>query len=227
MSVGGTLELGGGLRVRHVAGGEIAALWPQARGLLPDGFEREPDRLCVLELEASLAAGADVPDAPGELADAVTALRLATAGPVAAGPALFERLDWRAYGIRAVLPIAATQPPGDAVRLDAVTADRARRLRDRLTLADDDRELGEALDRWELALFQPDPFASEQLRAALATALGGADGVFAGALRAAAAPGATPRGRAGILARLRLLAAAIGRAPCRERVQISVGAVCL
>ena len=54
----------------------------------------------------------------GELADAVTALRLATAAPVAAGPVLFERLDWRPFGIRAVLPIAATQPPGEPTRLD-------------------------------------------------------------------------------------------------------------
>ncbi len=34
--------------------GELASHWPQARGLLPDGFEREPDRLCVLELEQAL-----------------------------------------------------------------------------------------------------------------------------------------------------------------------------
>ena len=51
----------------------------------------------------------EVPDAPGELADAVTAIRLATAAPVAAGPVLFERLDWRPFGIRPVLPIAATR----------------------------------------------------------------------------------------------------------------------
>ena len=116
VSVGTVVDLGGGLRVRHVASGELAAHWPQAGGLLPEGFEREPDRLCVLELEAELgdvsASGSGgVPDAPGELADAITALRLATAGAIAAGPVLFERLDWRPYGIRPVLPIAATAPP--------------------------------------------------------------------------------------------------------------------
>src|SRR2546427_3168711 len=43
---------------------------------------------------SALAPGSsEAPDAPGELADAVTALRLATAGPIAAGPVLFERLD--------------------------------------------------------------------------------------------------------------------------------------
>jgi hypothetical protein len=208
LSTGGPLDLGAGLRVRHVASGELAAHWPQARGLLPEGFEREPDRLCVLELEQALPAGeAGPPDAPGELADAVTALRLASAGPIAAGPVLFERLDWRPYGIRPVLPIAATAPPGEPVRIDPLTAERARRLRERLTLADDDRELGEALDRWELALFQSDPFASEQLRGSLGAALGAGEGLFAASLRAAALLGETPRERAELLERLRLLAA--------------------
>jgi hypothetical protein len=206
LSTGGAIELGDGLRIRHVATGEIAAHWPQARGLLPEGFEREPDRLCVLELEQALA-GADgsPPDSPGELADSVTALRLASAGPIAAGPVLFERLDWRPYGIRPVLPIAATAPPGEPVRIDPVTGERARRLRERLTVADEDRELGEALDRWELSLFQADPFASEQLRGALSAVLGAGDGLFAASLRAAALLGQTPRERADLLDRLRLL----------------------
>jgi hypothetical protein len=206
ISAGGVLDLGGGLRLRHVASGEIAAHWPQARGLLPEGFEREPDRHCLLELEHSLPAGATLPDAPGELSDAVTALRLASAGPVAAGPVLFERLDWRPYGIRPVLPIAATAPPGEPVRLDPVTAERARRLRERLTLADEDRELGEALDRWELSLFQADPFASDQLRSSLSAVLGAGDGLFAASLRAAALLGDTPRERGVLLERFRLLA---------------------
>jgi hypothetical protein len=206
LSTGAVIELGDGLRLRHVATGEIAAHWPQARGLLPEGFEREPDRLCVLELEQALPAGdGSPPDAPGELADAVTALRLASAGPIAAGPVLFERLDWRPYGIRPVLPIAATAPLGEPVRIDRVTGERARRLRERLTVADDDRELGEALDRWELALFQSDPFASEQLRGALTAVLGDGDGLFAASLRAAALLGETPRERAELLDRLRLL----------------------
>jgi hypothetical protein len=207
VSIGGVLDLGGGIRLRHIAAGEIAAHWPQARGLLPEGFEREPDRLCVLELEQPLAADAEVPDSPGELADCVTALRLASAGPIAAGPVLFERVDWRPFGIRPVLPIAATEPPGEPVRVDPVTGERARRLRERLTLADDDRELGEALDRWELSLFQDDPFASEQLRGSLTAVLGAGEGSFAASLRAAALLGETPRERAGLLDRLRLLAA--------------------
>jgi hypothetical protein len=206
LSIGAPVELGGGLRIRHVASGEIAAHWPQARGLLPEGFEREPDRRCVLELEQALPAGeGSPPDAPGELADAVTALRLASAGAIAVGPVLFERLDWRPYGVRPVLPIAAAVPPGEAVRIDRVAAERARRLRARLAAVDEDRELAEALDRWELSLYQSDPFASEQLRGALTAALGDGDGLYAGSLRAAALLGETPRERAEILDRLRLL----------------------
>lgn len=228
VSAGGVVDLGGGLRVRHVASGELAAHWPQAGGLLPDGFEREPDRLCVLELESELGRESEPaapPDAPGELADAVTALRLATAGSIAAGPVLFERLDWRPYGIRPVLPIAATQPPGEPVRLDAIRAERALRLRERLALADEDRDLGDALDRWELSLFQSDPFASEQLRGSLTALLGGGEGLFAASLRAAAVLGETPRERAGILERLRLLAAGDAAAATADLVRLAIVAV--
>lgn len=226
LSAGGRLDLGGGVRIRHVAAGEIAALWPQARGLLPEGFEREPDRLCVLELEQPLAEGAaSPPDAPGELADAVTALRLATSGAIAAGPVLFERLDWRPYGVRPVLPIAATVPPGAAVRVDLVTAERVSRLRERLTLADGDRDLGDALDRWELSLFQSDPFASEQLRGALTAVLGTGDGLFAASLRAASLLGETPRERAELLERLRLLSAGDAAAATGDLVRRTLVAV--
>src|SRR4029077_12997842 len=95
-SAGAAVDLGGGLRLRPAAQGELAAHWPEANGLLPAGFGREPDRLCVLELQRTLpAADGEPPDAPGELSDAVTALRLATSGAISAGPVLFERLDWR------------------------------------------------------------------------------------------------------------------------------------
>ena len=228
VSAGSVVDLGGGLRVRHVASGELAAHWPQAGGLLPEGFEREPDRLCVLELECELdreAAPAAPPDSPGELADAVTALRLATAGAIAAGPVLFERLDWRPYGIRPVLPIAATQPPGEPVRLDALRAERALRLRERLGLADEDRDLGDALDRWELSLFQSDPFASEQLRGALTALLGGGEGLFAASLRAAAVLGETPRERSTILDRLRLLGVGDAASVTSDLVRLAIVAV--
>jgi hypothetical protein len=170
--VGAQLELVPGLRVRAAAAGELARHWPEAQGLLPRGFGQETDRYCVVELRAGLEPGEDPPDAPSELADAVSALRLATAGPLAAGPVLFETLDGRPYGIRPVLPIAATQPPGEPTRLDVFRGGLAGELLIRLGAADSDTALAEALDRWELALFQHEPFRSEQLRAALAALLG-------------------------------------------------------
>jgi hypothetical protein len=204
ISVGTQIELGDGIRVRAAATGELAAMWPEATGLLPRSFGREPDRLCVLELERPLERGTDeAPDAPGELADAVTAVRLATAAPVAAGPVLFERLDWRPYGIRPVLAIAATAPPGEPGRLDPFRASVAASLRSRLGLADDDGRLADALDRWELALYQDDPFRGEQLRCALDSALGEGDGAWAAAMRAAVLLGSTQEERAALVERLR------------------------
>src|SRR6058998_3517252 len=207
ISCGTQIELGDGIRVRAAATGELAAMWPEASGLLPRDFGRETDRLCVLELERSLDKGADdPPDAPAELADAVSALRLATAAPVAAGPVLFKRLDWRPLGIRPVLPIAATEPPGEPTRLDAFRARLASDLHERLGCAEDDPELAEALDRWELSLFAEEPFRSEQLREALAALLGGPDGLWAATVRAAVLLGETGRERAEELERLRSLA---------------------
>jgi hypothetical protein len=204
LSVGSQIELGDGIRVRVAATGELSAMWPEATGLLPRNFGREPDRICVLELERPLSGGAaEVPDAPGELADAVTAIRLATSAPVAAGPVLFERLDWRPYGIRPVLPIAATAPPGEPTRLDPFRASVATDIRVRLADADEDTRLGDALDRWELALFQSEPFRGEQLRHALEAALGEDDGTWAAGMRGAALLGATPQERSDLAERLR------------------------
>jgi hypothetical protein len=196
LSCGSDIELGQGMRVRQSATGEFAALWPESSGLLPRDFGREVDRACVLELERQLEPGAEeAPDAPGELADAVTAIRLATAAPVAAGPVLFERLDWRPFGIRPVLPIAATPPPGEATRLDPFRAQVAAKLIPQLVLADADAHFGDALDRWELSLFQDDPFRGEQLRHAVDAALGEGDGRWAAAMRAAALLGETAEER--------------------------------
>ena len=161
-----------GIRVRPVADGELARHWPEAKGLLPPGFGSEPDRYCVVEFRVGLDAGEDVPDTPAEIADVVSAIRLATAAPLSAGPVLFETLDGRPYGIRPVLPIAATQPPGEATKLDEFRGALAAELLVRMGLVDADTNLAEALDRWELSLFQHEPFRSEQLRAALEAALG-------------------------------------------------------
>ena len=201
------VRVGRGMRLRPAVTGELAALWPEARGLLPPDFGREPDRMCLLELEQALPPQAsELPDASGEIGDAVTALRLATAAPVAAGPVLFERLDWRPLGIRPVLPIAAAQPSGEPTRLDAFRARLAMDLIEQLGAADADPELGEALDRWELSLFQAEPFRSEQLRESLTALLGGTDGLWAAALRASLLLGESPRERSGLMERLSRLA---------------------
>jgi len=72
----------------------------------------------------------------------------------------------------------------------------AEKRRPQLALADDDASLGDALDRWELSLFQSEPFRGEQLRHALESALGEEDGAWAAAMRGAALLGTTPQERA-------------------------------
>jgi hypothetical protein len=125
---------------------------------------------------------------------------------VAAGPVLFERLDWRPLAIRPVLPIAAAEPAGEPTRLDAFRARLASDLLARLGRAEEDPELAEALDRWELSLFADEPFRSEQLREALVALLGGPDGLWAASVRAAVLLGETGRDRAEQLGLLRGLA---------------------
>jgi hypothetical protein len=206
------VDLGGGLRVRPLEPGELAAHWPEAGGLLPQSFRREPGP--VLEWQRPIACDArEPPDAPGELADAVTALRLATAGAVAAGPVVFERLDWRPAGIRPLLPVAATRPPGEPARLDAVRARIASDLVARLGSVEADGELADALDRWELSLFEADRQRAESLREVLARALGNGEGAFAAALRGAALLGESAASRRELLDELRLLAAGASASP--------------
>jgi hypothetical protein len=204
LSAGSTIELGGDIRVRPVVPGEVSSLWPEALGLMPPEFGRDVDRLLVLELARDLdPAEVEPPDAAGELADAVSALRLATAGAIAAGPVVFERLDFRPLRISPLLPIAATQPRGDATRLDAVRARLATDVRERLPLADDDRELAEALDRWELSLFADEPFRSGQVRDALTALFGNEDGWWAAAMRIAVLLGENAKARSELLEALR------------------------
>src|SRR5262249_42921327 len=105
LSAGATADLGGGIPARAPGPRRRA---PGGGGLLPREFGREVAGLCVLELARELDAAEDEPpDAAGELADAVSALRLATAGAIAAGPVVFERLDFRPLRISPLLPIAA------------------------------------------------------------------------------------------------------------------------
>ena len=161
-----------GIRVRPVADGELARHWPEAKGLLPPGFGREPDRYCVLEYRVGLEPARTPPTPPRRSPTSSRRSGSRPRRPLAAGPVLFETLDGRPYGIRPVLPIAATQPPGEPTKLDEFRAPLAAELLVRLGLVDPDTNLAEALDRWELSLFQHEPFRSEQLRAALEAALG-------------------------------------------------------
>jgi hypothetical protein len=172
LSLSKAVDLSSAVRIRPFVAGELATHWPETRGLLPPGFGREPDRVCVAELRGELDADEEPPDAPGEISDAVSAIRLTTAAAAAAGPVLFETLDGRPFGIRPVLPIAATQPAGEASRLDAFRAQVAVEVLSALGDADGDPALAEALDRWELSLFQNEPFRGEQLRASLHALLG-------------------------------------------------------
>jgi hypothetical protein len=165
-------ELAPGMVVRPFAAGELSTHWPESRGLLPRSFGREPDRNCVLEFRQELDVGDTPRDASAEIADAVSALRLTTSAALAAGPVLFETLDGRPFGIQPVLPIAATQPPGEPSRLDAFRTPIAVEVLAALGDADGDPSLAEALDRWELSLFQNEPFRGEQVRATFAALFG-------------------------------------------------------
>jgi hypothetical protein len=204
LTAGGAVELGRGVRVRPAASGELTASWPDAGRLLPRDFGREVDRTLVLELECELESTAClVPDAPAEFGRAVSALRLATPGALAAGPVVFERLDWRPYGIRPLPATAAQVPPGEATRLDPFRAPLVVELQGRL--AEAPAELLEALDRWELALFHQGAHRSDELREALEALLGCDEGPWAAAMRTAVLLGETAREREELLVALRAL----------------------
>jgi hypothetical protein len=205
LTAGGTIELGRGIRVRPAVAGELASTWPEANRLMPRDFGREVDRTLVLELEAELEATAClVPDAPGEFGRAVTALRLATPGAIAAGPVLFERLDWRPYGVRPLPPVSAQVPPGESTRLDPFRSRLVAELQERLAYFDDP-DILEALDRWELALFHEGSVRADELREALDSLLGCDEGAWAAAMRAAVLLGESGREREELLTALRAL----------------------
>ena len=206
LTAGGSIELGRGLRVRPAASGELTASWPEAIRLLPKDFGREVDRTLVLELERDLDETAcQPPDAAHEFGLAVSALRLATPGAIAAGPVLFERLDWRPYGVQPVPPLAAQIPPGEPTRLDPFRARLAAALQTRLAEAPDAPDLLEALERWELALFHEGPMRADELREALEALLGCDEGPWAAAMRASVLLGETARERGELLTAFRAL----------------------
>jgi hypothetical protein len=207
VSVRATIDLACGIQVRPTTVAELCAAHPGAHGGLPARFGEEPERSCTLAFERELPAGEiTLPDAPGELADAVTALRLATGAPVAAGPLVFEQLDRHPLELRPVLGIAATEPGGEPTRLDPWRGSLAVDLLERLDTSEDDGSLGEAVELWELALFETEPLRSARLREALAALLGDVDGLWAAAMRAATLLGETSQDRAALIEGLHALA---------------------
>jgi hypothetical protein len=186
VSVGAAVPLARGIRVRPSSPDELTGRWSEAKALLPSRFGLEPERTCVLELERELPADERrLPDAIAEFADCVTVLRLATGAPVAAGPAAFERLHWYPLDAKPMLGVAATEPAGEPTRLDPWRAGLATELLEQLARAEADPELGEALERWELALFEGEPHRSDRMRESLTALLGRGDGLWAAVMRAA------------------------------------------
>jgi hypothetical protein len=206
ISVRAPIDLAGGIQVRPTTAADLLTGRPEGEDVLPARFGAEPERSCLLSLDRELVAGEiALPDAPGELADAVTALRLATGAPVAAGPLVFEQLDGHPLELRPALGIAATEPDGEPTRLDVWRGRLAGDLLDRIA-SEADPALGDAVERWELALFESEPLHSERLREALTALLGGVDGLWAAAMRASMLLGETSNDRADLIDGLRRLA---------------------
>jgi hypothetical protein len=207
LAVGEPVVLARGLSVHRSSPADLAMRWPDARDLLPPGFGEEESRSSVLELERELSTGdAELPDAAAELASAVSALRLATGAPAAAGPVVLERLDWHPFGARPIAGLAATEPAGEPGRLDPWRGGLAGELLERLAVSEDDLELAEAVASWELALFEDEPARSEHLRESLAALLGGSDGLWAASMRATILLAEGNRERSGLIDRFRSLA---------------------
>ena len=162
---GTQIELGDGIRVRAAATGELAAMWPEAHGLLPRDFGREPDRLCVLELERSLErARARRPTRPAS--SPTPSPRSGSRPPRPSPPGRCSSSGSTGGRTASARCCRSRRPRRPASRRGSTrSAPRSRAtLRPRLALADDDAQLGDALDRWELSLFQDEPFRGEQLR---------------------------------------------------------------
>jgi hypothetical protein len=170
---------------------------------LGGGFCVVPDgRAAVLELKGELTAGEDF-DPAAELADAITALRLATGAAIALGPAFLERIHGRTAGRRPTLAISSTTPAGLPTRLDEFRGRLARDLLERFPRADADEALGEAVDLWELSLVEEPPAAGQLLSSGLTALLGGPDGSWAALVRASLLVAESPHERVELFARLR------------------------
>ena len=159
----------------------------------------------MLELEADLDSRAcRVPDAPGEFGRAVSALRLATPGAIAAGPVLFERLDWRPYGVRPMPATAAQVPPGEATRLDVFRAPLVIELQTRLADAPE-TTCWRRSTAGSSRSFTPGPTRADELREALEALLGLRRGPLGSGDARRRAPGRDRAGAEDLLTPLRAL----------------------
>ena len=222
-------DLGGGVSLRRATAAEIAQLWPEADGLLPERFGLEPDRLCALSLSLELdrGPGAAAPDAVRLATAAVTALRLVSGGAIAAGPLLFERIDQTQQAVRPLPPEVARQPLGEARRLDVLTLGVARSLCERLYAAGAPADrLGTALSRWSASLGLPGDAERAAASAAALAPLLGTDAQWDGAtaLRAAALAGRTAAERVRVAAAFRDVARGATGAPPSPGEAVRVGA---
>jgi hypothetical protein len=196
-------DLGAGVTLRRSSLGEIGARWPEASGLVPEGFGREPDELLHLDLELRVRRGERHRDAASLVGHIITALRLATGGPVSAGPLLFEAVDGAHRSVRALPPLAAATPIGEAVRLDTNSLAAARALAAALATPAPAR-LGVALGHHTAAITAPGDLG--RLTSSLAVMHALLDGEHVGdhtvALRVAALRGTTAGARVRIVERL-------------------------
>src|SRR5205085_2638506 len=151
LSAGSDADLGGDIRLRPAAGGEISQLWPEALGLMPPEFGRDVDRLLVLELRGALdrwelSLFSDEPFRSGQLREAIACL-------LGAGEGL-----WAATMRTAVLLADKTPERSDLVaglnaeRLDRVAYDAVRRALVEVLMHGARTELVEALDETLLGL---------------------------------------------------------------------------
>ena len=187
LSAGNDADLGGGVTLRPIVSGEISHLWPEAQGLMPAEFGRDTDRMLLLELRRDLRARRV--RAPGRGGGARRcghrpATRDCRArsrpGPSSSNGSTSGRCASRLC-FRSRRLSRAAKRHGSTRCARGLAAE----LRERLPLADADRELGEALDRWELSLFSEEPFRSAQIREGLVCLLGGDGGAWAATMRAA------------------------------------------
>ena len=169
ISCGAQIELGGGIRVRAAAAGELAAMWPEATG-------------CCRATSAASPTGSACSSSSARSTPARRAARRAGRArrrrhrapardrrrPSPPGRCSSSGSTGGRSGSGPVLPIAATQPPGEPTRLDpfrgAARRDAARAPRRSPTTT---RSSARRSTAGSSSLFQDEPFRAEQLREAL------------------------------------------------------------